>query len=119
MEDIMSKISGILSDEESVRQIAELAKMFKSGEFNEETPKYETDADCNADNGTPDIEQIMKLMSLVGTFNSQDKNTELLLALRPHLREEKQQKLDHAIKMLKIIAVYNIAKESGLINNLF
>lgn len=115
----MSRISGILSDEESVRQIAELVKMFKSGEFNEETVDYETNENCSTDDGMPDIEQIMKLMSLVGTFNSQDKNTELLLALRPHLREEKQQKLDHALKMLKIIAVYNIAKESGLINNLF
>lgn len=115
----MSKISELLSDEESVRQIAELARMFKSGEFNQETVKYETDENCSTDDGMPDIEQIMKLISLVGTFNSQDKNTELLLALRPHLREEKQQKLDNALKMLKIIAVYNIAKESGLINNLF
>ena len=44
---------------------------------------------------------------------------ELLLALKPHLKEEKQKKVDKAVKILKLIAVWNIAKESGMLEDLF
>lgn len=113
----MSKISGILSDEESVRQLSELAKMFKDGAGDNKLPENDVQETSSSDS-MPDIEQIMKIMSLANTFSQQDSNTALLLALRPHLQEAKQQKLDRALKLLKIIAVYNAAKESGLINNL-
>lgn len=114
----MNKISGILSDKESMRQIAELAEMFKSGELNNESPESNVQEECPSDDGMPDMEQIMGLVSLANTFNQQDKNTQLLLALRPHLSEQKQLKLDKAMKMLKLITVYNTAKESGLLNNI-
>ncbi|MCM1133510.1 MAG: hypothetical protein NC340_08570 [Ruminococcus flavefaciens] len=114
----MNKISGILSDEESVRQLAELAKMFKSGEISDESPECSAKEECRADDSMPDMEQIMNLVSLAGSFNQQDKNTELLLALRPHLSEEKQHKLDRAVKMLRLLTVYNTAKESGLLNDI-
>lgn len=114
----MNKISGILSDKESMRQIAELAEMFKSGELNNESPESNVRENCNTDDNMPDVEQIMNLVSLAESFNQQDKNTQLLLALRPHLSEQKQLKLDKAVKMLKLITVYNTAKESGLLNNI-
>lgn len=114
----MNKISGILSDKESMRQIAELAEMFKSGEFNSDSPEIDIKENCSSDNGMPDMEQIMSLVSLADTFSQQDKNTQLLLALRPHLSRQKQLKLDKAVKMLKLITVYNTAKESGLLNNI-
>lgn len=115
----MNKISGILSDEESMRQLNELAKMFRENGTDSRTPENtESVKSDSADSSMPDMEQMMQLMNLAGTFSQQDRNTELLLALRPHLREEKQQKLDHAVKLLKLISVYNAAKESGLINNI-
>lgn len=114
----MNKISGILSDEESVRQIAELAKMFQSGEFNNQSSEDNIQEKCTEEDEMPDMEQIMNIISLAGAMNQQDKNTELLLALRPHLSEEKQQKLDRAVKILKLVTVYNTAKESGLLNNI-
>jgi hypothetical protein len=54
----------------------------------------------------------------VGAFSQSDKNSELLLALKPHLSAERQQKVDKAIKLLKLIAVWNMAKESGLLDNI-
>ena len=120
----MGKISGILSDDESVKQLAELVKMFKSGDFNEsgESTVKSSGNDINdkecSDDSMPDIHQMMKLASLAGTFSQNDENTELLLALRPHLSVKKQQKLDKAVKILKLTAVYSAAKENGLINNI-
>lgn len=114
----MNKISGILSDKESMRQISELAEMLKSGELSNESPETNIQENCTPDSDMPDMEQIMNLVSLADSFNQQDKNTQLLLALRPHLSEAKQIKLDKAVKMLKLITVYNTAKESGLLNNI-
>lgn len=111
----MNKISGILSDEESMKQIAELAKMFQSEEL--KSSSSEADVNCPPDD-MPDMEQIMGLVTLANSMNQQDKNTQLLLALRPHLSEGKQVKLDKAVKMLKLIAVYTAAKENGLLNNI-
>ncbi len=118
----MNKISGILSDEESLRQLSELMQMINSGEVpdsggNVEEPTVKTE--CGDESEMLDMEMIMKIMSVVGTLNQQDKNTELLAALRPHLGEEKQKRLDRAAKLLKLAAVYSAAKESGALNDLF
>lgn len=107
MDDTMEKLSSILSDEESLKQVAELAQMLMS----------DGDADGNKD--IPDVSSIMKLSSLAGAFSQQDRNTQLLLALRPHLSDERQKKVDNAVKILKLVTVWNTAKESGIIDELF
>lgn len=122
----MDKISGLLSDEESVRQLSELAKMFMS-ESGEEAPEGEAaetsespdSSDGGGAGGMPDIDTLLKLTSLAGAFTQNDRNTELLMALKPHLGEGKQKKVDKAVKLLRLIAVWNIAKESGLLKDMF
>ena len=42
-----------------------------------------------------------------------------LLALKPLLREERQSKVDKAVKMLKLFTVWTVLKDSGLLNDLF
>ncbi len=110
MDDIMSRISELLADEESVKQISELAQMLVSEENKETEEKSESP--CGEE---PDIGSLLKLTSLISAASQQDKNTDLLLALKPHLGEEKQKKVDKAIKLMKLIAVWTIAKESGLL----
>lgn len=119
MDDIMSRINDLLSDEESVRQLSELAQILVSGnegETQEERPAEEA-ADTQSGE-QPDISSILKLTSLIGSASQQDKNTDLLLALKPHLKEEKQKRVDKAIKLLRLLAIWNIAKESGLLQEL-
>ena len=111
----MNRITDILKDEESLRQLSELADMLRSGELAEE--HEETKSVDNSGN-MPDMDMMLKLTGIAGAMNGQDKNTELLLALRPHLGEQTQQRLDRAVKLLKLICVYEAAKESGLLNNL-
>jgi len=122
MDDVMDKVSGLLSDEESVRQLSELAKMFMSDAGGEPTDTAEeapTEESTGSDGGgMPDIETILKLTSLAGAFTQSDKNADLLLALKPHLGEEKQKRVDRAVKLLKLIAVWNMAKESGLLKDI-
>lgn len=117
----MDRINDILKDEESLRQLSELAEMLRSGDFSGESDTGECSAAAE-ENGVksgdmPDMEMMLKISSLAGAMNSSDKNTELLMALRPHLSSDGQQRLDRAVKILKLISVYETAKESGLLNN--
>lgn len=116
MDDIMGKIGDLLSDEESVKQLSELAQMIMSENGND--ARQETGESQENGGDFPDLGSIMKLTGLLGSVSQQDKNTELLLALKPHLKEEKQKKVDKAIKLLKVIALWNVAKESGLLQDL-
>jgi hypothetical protein len=106
----MGKLGELLSDEESVRQLSELAQM-----MNEETGGAENGEGSSA----PDMSGLMKLSGIIGAANANDSDTALLLALKPHLRAERQQRVDRAVKVLKLIAVFNAAKESGLIGDIF
>lgn len=110
----MEKLSKILSDEESVKQLTELAQILMNENNNQ-------DNNCNSNNennNIPDISKIMHLTELMGNLSQNDKNTDLLIALKPHLKEERQLKVDKAVKMLRLMTVWNVAKESGLLNDI-
>ena len=114
MDDMMGKLSELLSDGESVRQISELAKMFMDEANGEQQP--EGGSEETSDSGF-DLGKVMQLTSLAGAMTQKDPNTELLLALRPHLSPEKQQRVDKAVRLLKLLAVFSVAKENGLLKD--
>lgn len=113
----MSKLSELLSDKESLKQLSELADMLRSGAQEQEIVVEES-APEECGGGMPDIEMIAGIASLAGAMNQNDSSTELLMALRPHLGEEKQSRLDKAVKLLRIASVVGVAKESGLLDKL-
>ena len=104
MEDVMGKIEKILGDEESMKQVSELAQMFMNG--------------SNDGKNLPDTDSVMKLTGIMSNFTQNDKNTDLINALKPHLKEERQKKADRAVKVLRLISVLNTAKENGLLNDI-
>ncbi len=115
MDDLMSRINELLSDEESVRQLSELAQMMNS-ENEEDTAGDKNNDVSNGDQF--DMSSIIKLTGLISAASQQDKNADLLLALKPHLGTEKQKRVDKSIKLLKLLAIWNIAKDSGLLQEL-
>lgn len=114
LDDMSEKIRSLLSDEESMRQIQELAAMFGGSDTSGQQGNEQSDSE----NSPPDIDPaaIMKLMS---GLSQNDENCELLLALRPLLSEEKRPKVDKAVKLLRLFNVYAELKENGAIGNLF
>lgn len=123
-------IGSLLSDPESLRQIKELADMLgtelsgKGGEGSAEGGSSSgTDALSGlmgllgGDSGI-DIGTVMQLGEVISRSGENDKDRELLMALRPHLCEERQQKLDRAVKMLRLWSVFTALKESGLLGKL-
>lgn len=142
MDDMMAKIQDILSDEESMNQIKQLAGMLGAAGNEENSDEKMQDnsqgmpdlsklfgslssnqnpqsQNSSSDNGLGfDIGTLMQLQGLMQSVSSNDKNTELLLALKPHLKEDKQVKVDKAVKLLKLLALWTVVKESGLLNSI-
>lgn len=131
MEDMGEKIRSILSDEESMRQISELAEMLTAGMDNSsaDTPSSSTPdlsslfsgltggSGGNSSSGDMDISKMMQLISAVSWASTEDKNTALIAALKPYLSEKKQKKAEKAIKLLKAFAVLTALKEQGLLDD--
>lgn len=61
-----------------------------------------------------DINMIMKVQQAMSQLSTSDKNVELLLALKPHFGDERRKKVDDAIKIMQMIKLLPLIKESGL-----
>ncbi len=121
----MGRIQEMLSDEESMKQIKELADMFSSPPPQQSNETEQTNKDNPVSQKQPnnnpienfDIGMIFKIQELMSSAKS-DKNSELIMALKPHLSAEKQEKADKAIKIMKIIALWETLKSSGMLKDL-
>ena len=104
MDDISEKLKGILNDPESLERIRRMASSVMG-----ETKATEQ----KNDNPFGDID-ITKLMSVLGkiNLNGQEPRAELLKALKPHLSSKRQEKVDTAVKVLKIMEILPVLKET-------
>lgn len=68
--------------------------------------------------GGMDIGTMMQMGQIIGAASASDPNRDLLLALKPLMQPDKQKKIDTAVKLLKLFAVYEILKEKGMLNKL-
>lgn len=124
MDNMLEKIGAILSDSESLQQLQELAQMLQQDnstddDTSEETPLEENASESSSgDSGGFDINMLLRVQELMGAMQNNDEDAKLLLALRPHLKEKRQKKVDQAVKLLKLYAVFSAVKENGLLQDL-
>ena len=113
MDDINLKLAQILNDPESMNKVREMAESILSE--NNEKESVEESIFGGVDGG-----ELMKIMSIVGKLNSKtdDARTNLLVALKPHLSEPKREKVDTAIKILRLLELLPVLKESGILGRL-
>lgn len=138
----MNKIQNVLNDEESMKQIKEFADMLTADNGGQGEQGGQSEAPQSlrtwtflsfskawaaflllrkaslaqaTQTGGLDIAKLMKIQSIMQSASKPDKNIQLLLALRPLLKEENQAKIDRLIKIFKLFAVYPALKESGLL----
>ena len=115
LDDMSEKIQSLLSDEESMQQIRELAAMFGG---TSDTSEAQPESGQPQSDGEMPINPAA-LMSLMSGLSKNDKNCELLIALKPLLSEDKQPRVDKAVKLLRLYNIYSELKESGALGNLF
>lgn len=69
--------------------------------------------------GSPQmLSMVTKLAPLLGQINQEDDSTRLLRALRPLLGPERQKKVDEAMKILQMMRLLPLLKESGVFSGL-
>lgn len=61
-----------------------------------------------------DMGTLMKIQGALSRLSKSDKNVDLLMALKPHLSEERSKKVDDAVKIMQLIKLLPLIKESGL-----
>lgn len=112
MDDLQSKLAGILNDPESMEKVRQMAENIFSKE--EKTDNFSAENDFLGN--MPSGEDLQKIMSVVSMFNSQkdDKRTHLLHSLKPYLSDSRKEKADNAIKLLKLLEILPLLRDSGL-----
>lgn len=110
MEDMMNRIQDVLKDEESMKQLRELAGMLSSQKSDAmpAAPAVQSDTDGI------DTVKLMQLSQILQTASQDDDHIRLMTALRPLLKDETRAKLDRVIKIYRIMNIYPALKESGL-----
>ena len=135
MDELMSKLQSVLNDEQSMKQLSEIAGMLSQGQDDGKSESSQQPdlsqllsslgtgsqqqsappPPSPAGMGSPDITKLLKLQAIMQQANTHDKNVDLLLALKPLLKEENQAKIDRLIKIFRLFAIYPALKESGLL----
>lgn len=62
-----------------------------------------------------DPEMLLGLMSAFDALSKTDDNERFLMSLKPLLREENRAKVDTAVKLLKLLSLLPLLKDSGLL----
>ena len=114
MDDISEKLAEILNDPDSLNRVREMAEGILGGQKAE--PQKPPDINSVFEGGGLDAAQIAKIMSVMSRLKggSDDSRSNLLLALKPHLSAPRREKVDTAIKLLKLIDLLPLLKDSGL-----
>ncbi len=108
MDDLNEKLAGILNDPEAMENLKNMADSILAGDNG-------GNEGCS---NMPPIENIGAIMGLISKLNGSGDNdrARLINALKPYLGEKRKAKADNAIKLLKIIELWPLIKESGMFN---
>lgn len=123
MGELEEKLNAILGDSQAMSQIMALAQSLgksdpKEGEDVSSTPPSDPPPAPEAEPGEDllggiDPQMLDLGMRLLGEYQRQDeKGAALIQALRPFLREERQAKLDKAVRIAKLSRVARVALRS-------
>ncbi len=117
MNDLSDKISELLSDPSGMEKIRQMASSLL-GDAPPEAPPASLPSALPA---LPEGLDLTKIIPLVSRLSSQkdNKRTALLLSLRPHLSDERRERLDKAVQLLKLYDMLPLLKDSGILTNLF
>lgn len=110
MDDLGEKLAGLLNDPDTMDRVRKMAENI----LGEKEPEPQPSPDLGSLLGASEMQTII---SLIGKLNSggEDSRTKLLTALKPHLSEPRREKVDTAIKILRMLELLPLLKESGIL----
>lgn len=132
MDDISSAIRSVLNDPQSMAQIQNIMQSLGGDGAAQSPPPA---APVPAQNGSgnalqsllpalgggsdsPMMSMLLRAAPLIASANQEDDATRLLAALRPLLGAERRKKLDAASRILKLLHLLPLLRESGVLQNI-
>lgn len=118
MDDLSEMLAGILNDPESLEQVRQMAENLMGNSGEKENKSSSADISSLFGDAGLDMAQMGTIMNILSQLKSKgsDSRAQLLLALKPHLSPPKREKVDTAVKLLKIIDILPLLKDSGILN---
>lgn len=117
MDDLTGKLQELLSDPESMQNLADLAGMLGGAASGDGTAES---GSAEPDGGLPplDFSKLLLIGQALGEMKA-DENAAFLTALRPHLSAQRQARVNKAIRMLQILRIAAVLRENGLLDSFF
>lgn len=117
MDDLSAQLNQILSDPQKLQQIQSMAgALGMGGPTSQPAPPPVPAPAPPMDAGA--LQLVGRLSPLLGQLNREDDHTRLLLALRPLLSPARQQKLDEASRILRVMRLLPLLRQSGALSGL-
>lgn len=113
MSELQDTLQKIMSNPEAMRQVQSLGKQLGLGEGTPAPPIVPA-APAQPPVNSDMMAAFSKLAPLMNTAKPSDETTALLNALRPFLSGEKLERLNSAQKLLSLIRMIPLLKDSGL-----
>lgn len=112
MDNLESALGSILSDAGSMDKIKELAAGLMGSKETKQPEPVNNLSSMMSD--AQNMSKLLKVMSALGN-NTTDRRGELLLALKPHLSPERAERVDRAVKILRLLSVAPLLADSGIL----
>ena len=106
MSDLFSKISEILSDPEASRKIRQIAESISSDappSQEESLPDVSPSGEASAETVLPALTESVGTLGTVFSSGPHSRDLQLLQAMRPYLRSSRAEKIDNAMKAIRMI----------------
>jgi len=141
MDDMAEKIASMLNDPESMEGIKAMAQQFMSANNKSEKPderhvrpesavRHERhvrpestvrpESSVRQDSSMPSADDLSGIMNLLGAFKNTetDERSALLLALKPHLSDKRKERVDGAVKIMKLVKLLPVINETGILKGI-
>ncbi|MFI3207236.1 MAG: hypothetical protein R3Y33_08295 [Clostridia bacterium] len=121
MDDISGQLNKILSDPSSMAQIQNIMSGLGLGGNDTQNTVETPEPVQTTDNPLGDIDMVSmmgKIAPLLGTIKQDDNSTRLLSALKPMLSNSRQEKITQAIRILQLLKLMPMLKDSGMLSSL-
>ena len=106
MSELEEKLNALLSDPNSMAQVMQMAQQLSGAKAAPPPPAPPPGPDLGAALGGLDPKLLGKLLPLAGELGTENSAAlQLLQALRPFLKEEKQGKIERAARLARLIHV--------------
>ena len=121
LSDLMNKFNTMLNSDSSGK-LKNLINSFTSKQSEDNSSNTSSESTNNNNNSNTDssnfnidFDTILKIKTIMNALNTKkdDPRANLLLSLKPYLKESRKSKLDQYVQLLNMSNVFEILKESG------